>query len=129
MTLGEYLRLVLAGDAGVAGAAATRIYTEVLPQGTLAGPSVVFTVFGGDDDLALEGRTGPWLRNVQIDSWAATRKASSALAALVLAALAPHTGGAQGFELEAFILTNERWDFDAETELYRTVQDYEVHGN
>ena len=47
MTLGQYLRLLLTGDAGVVALAGDRVHTEVLPQAP-AVPAVVFTEVAGD---------------------------------------------------------------------------------
>jgi uncharacterized protein DUF3168 len=125
VTLGQYLRVLLATDAGVAARAADRVYTEVLPQAP-AVPAVVFTEVAGDDDVALDGPTGSSSRRVQIDSWAKTRAEATALGLAVKAALADHAGAAAGLSVEGVFLLSERWDFDAETSLYRTSQDFEI---
>ena len=125
MTLGKYLRLVLTTDARVAALAADRVFTEVLPQSP-AVPAVVFTEVTGDEDYALDGPTGTTSRRVQIDAWAKTRAEATSLGLAVKAALADHTGAAAGFGVEAAFLLSERWDFDSETSLYRTSQDYEI---
>lgn len=125
MTLGRYLRLVLTSDAGVAALAGDRVFTEVLPQAS-AVPAVVFTEVAGDDDVALDGPTGASSRRVQIDSWAKTRAEATALGVAVKASLASHVGAAAGFSVEGAFLLSERWDFDAETSLYRTSQDFEI---
>lgn len=125
MTLGQYLRALLTADAGVAARAAERVYTEVLPQAPVV-PAVVFTEVAGDDDVALDGPTGASSRRVQVDSWAKTRAEATSLGLAVKAALADHTGAAAGFGVEGAFLLSERWDFDAETSLYRTSQDYEI---
>jgi len=124
MTLGQYLRLLLAGDLGVAALAGDRVHTEVLPQAP-AVPAVVFTEVSGDDDVGLDGPSGVGSRRVQVDSWARTRAESTALALAVRTALAGHAGAAGGFEVQAGFLLTERWDFEPETSLYRTSQDYE----
>jgi hypothetical protein len=125
VTLGKYLRLVLTGDAGVAAVAADRVYTEVLPQAG-AVPAIVFTEVSGEDDIALDGPTGASARRVQVDSWGKTRADATALGLAVRAALAGHVGGAAGLDVQGVFLGSERWDFDAETALYRTSQDFEV---
>lgn len=125
MTLGKYLRLVLTSDAGISALAAERVYTEVLPQGPTV-PAVVFTEVAGDDDLALDGPTGASSRRVQVDSWARTRAEATALGLAVKSALAGHVGAAAGLEVQGVFLLTERWDFDAETALYRTGQDFEI---
>lgn len=125
MTLGQYLRALLTADAGVAARAAERVYTEVLPQAPVV-PAVVFTEVAGDDDVALDGPTGASSRRVQVDSWANTRVEATSLGLAVKAALANHVGAAAGLSVEGAFLLSERWDFDAETSLYRTSQDYEI---
>ena len=125
MTLGKYLRLLLAGDAGVAALAADRVYTEVLPQSPTV-PAVVFTEVAGDEDVALDGPTGARSRRLQVDSWATTRAEATSLALAVKSAIAGHAGAAAGLDVQAVFLVTERWDFDAETALYRTSQDYDV---
>ena len=125
MTLGQYLRRHLAEDLGVAALAAGRVFTEVLPQGG-AVPAVVFNQVAGDDDVALDGPTGVGSFRVQVDAWAKTRADATALGLAVRAALAGHSGAAAGLEVQAVFLLTERWDFDSETSLYRTSQDYEV---
>jgi hypothetical protein len=125
VTLGRYLRLLLTSDAGVAALAADRVYTEVLPQAP-AVPAVVFTEVAGDDDVALDGPTGASSRRVQVDSWGKSRAEATALGLAAKAALAGHAGAAAGFSVEGVFLLSERWDFDSESALYRTSQDYEV---
>jgi hypothetical protein len=111
VTLGNLLRQLLVGDAGIAALANSRVYSEVLPQnGTV--PAVVFNVVAGDSDADLEGPTGVGSRRVQIDSWAAL--------------LDGYSGGAAGLDVQAVFYLTERWDFEAETKLFRTSQDYEV---
>jgi len=125
VTLGRYLRMVLTGDAGVAALAADRVYTEVLPQSPTV-PAVVFTEVAGDEDYALDGPTGASSRRVQIDSWAKTRAEATALGLAVKGALAGHAGAAAGLDVQGVFFLTERWDFDPETALYRTSQDYEI---
>ncbi|MCG3133806.1 MAG: hypothetical protein HMLKMBBP_01071 [Planctomycetes bacterium] len=125
MTLGKYLRRLLVEAPGVAALAADRVYTEVLPQAA-AVPAVVFTEVSGEDDVALDGPTGASARRVQVDSWGRTRADATALGLAVRAALAGHVGAAAGLVVQGCFLVAERWDFDAETSLYRTSQDFDV---
>ena len=125
MTLGTFIRQLLVGDAGVAALAGGRVYSEVLPQhGTV--PAVVFSVVAGDSDADLEGPTGVGSRRVQVDSWAGTRAEATALSLAVRALLDGYSGGAAGLDVQAVFHLTERWDFEAETKLFRTSQDYEV---
>jgi hypothetical protein len=125
VTLGRYLRMLLANDAGVAALAADRVYTEVLPQAP-AVPAVVFTEVAGEDDVALDGPTGASSRRVQVDAWAKTRAEATALGLAVKSALAGHAGAAAGLDVQGVFLLAERWDLDAESALYRTSQDFEI---
>ena len=125
MTLGKYLRMMLTADAGVAALAADRVFTEVLPQAPIV-PAVVFTEVAGDEDVALDGPTGASSRRVQVDSWAKTRAEATTLGLAVKAALAGHAGAAAGLDVQGVFLLSERWDFDSESVIYRTSQDFEV---
>lgn len=126
MTLGEYLRMRLAGDAAIAALVADRIYTEVLPQKPVM-PAVVFTAVSGDSDQALDGPTGVASVRLQVDAWADTRKAATKLALAVKDLIDGHSGGAAGLEVQGvFLVTAPRWDFDSDTGLYRTSQDFEA---
>jgi hypothetical protein len=125
VTLGKYLRQLLAGDAAVAALVGDRVYTEVLPQAGEV-PAIVFTEVGADEDVALDGPTGATSARLQIDSWAKTRAEATSLGRAVRAALAGHVGAAAGLEVELVAFVTERWDFDAETGLYRTSQDFDV---
>jgi hypothetical protein len=125
VTLGRYLRLVLTGDAGVAALAGDRVYTEVLPQACDL-PAVVFTEVGGDEDVALDGPTGISARRLQVDAWARTRAEATALGLAVRRVLSGHVGAAEGLDVQTIALAAQRWDFDAETSLYRTSQDYDA---
>ena len=125
MTLGKYLRLVLVNDAGVAALAADRVYTEVLPQSPVV-PAVVFTEVASDEDVALDGPTGTRSRRLQIDAWATTRAEATSLGLAVRQVLSGHVGAAAGLDVQGAFLLAERWDFDSETALYRTSQDYDV---
>jgi len=125
VTLGQYLRMILTSDAGAAALAGDRVYTEVLPQAPVV-PAVVFTVVAGGDDVALDGPTGASSRRVQVDAWAKTRAEATSLALAVKTALAGRAGGAAGFDIQGAFLLSERWDFDSETLLFRTSQDWEI---
>jgi hypothetical protein len=125
VTLGKYLRMLLTSDADVAALAADRVYTEVLPQSPVV-PAVVFTEVAGGDDVALDGTTGASSRRVQVDAWAATREETTLLALAAKTALAGHVGAAAGLSVEGVFFLTERWDYDAETRLYRTSADFEI---
>ena len=116
MTLGKYLRRLLVE---------ARVYPEVLPQSPTL-PAVVFSEVAGSEDYALDGPTGTAARRVQVDAWAKTRAEATALGAAVAALLSGHAGAAGGLEVQGMFLLSERWDFESETALYRTSQDYEV---
>lgn len=126
MTLGEYLRLHLTQDSGVAALAAARVYTETMPQRPET-PAVTFSLISGDRDVALDGWHGVAAQRVEISSWATTRAAATSLGQAVLAAMAGHRGAAGGFEVQGVVLLMESWDYEPETKLYRVLQDYEVH--
>jgi len=125
VSLGKYLRMLLTADADVAGLAADRVYTEVLPQSPLV-PAVVFTEVAGDEDVALDGPTGAASRRMQIDSWAKSRAEATALGRAVKCSLSGHVGAAAGLDVQIIFFLTERWDFDAESALYRTSQDFEI---
>ena len=130
MTLGEYLTMLLEGDAGVSAIAGDRIYSEVLKQRG-ATPAVVFTVIAGDDDHAMDGPTGVRWLVVQVDAWADSRPLASALGRALRALLSGHTGGAAGFEVQGMFCTGDVWLFEpdagtADRGLYRESQTYDV---
>lgn len=129
MTLGQYVGMLLAADAGVVARAGERVYTEVLPQAPTF-PAVVFTEVYGDEDNDLVGPTGVRTRRLQVDSWADTRAEATALALAVRAALDGHDGGACGLVVQDASLLSERWEFDPGVNIadgaYRTSQDYEI---
>jgi hypothetical protein len=125
VTLGKYLRMLVTSDASVAALAADRVYTEVLPQGPTV-PALVFTEVAGGDDVALDGPTGARSRRVQVDAWAATREEATSLALAAKAALAGHVGAAAGLCVDGVFFLTERWDYDAETRLYRTSADFKI---
>ncbi|MCK6478578.1 MAG: DUF3168 domain-containing protein [Planctomycetaceae bacterium] len=125
MTLGAYLRMVLTQDPGVAALAADRVYSEVLPQAPTP-PAVVFDVVSADEDISLSGPTGVRRVSVVVDSWARKRADATALGLAVRRVLAGHSGAAGGLEVQAAFLVSERWAYDAEVDLYRTTQDFEV---
>jgi hypothetical protein len=124
VTLGKYMRMLLTSDAGVAALVADRVFTEVLPQAPLV-PAVVFTEVAGDEDVALEGPTGASSRRVQVDSWAKTRADATTLGLAVKRALSRHVGAAAGLDVQALFFLTERWDYDSDSALYRTSQDFE----
>jgi hypothetical protein len=125
VTLGKYLRRLLAEDPSVAALASDRVFTEVLAQAGVV-PAIVFTAVSGEDDVALDGPTGARAVRMQIDAWARTRSEATALGHAVKRALSGHVGAAAGFEVLLALFVTERWDFDAETSLYRTSQDFEI---
>ncbi len=54
------------------------------------------------------------------------RGEATALGLALRRVLSGHTGAAGGLEVAGVFLLNERWDFDAQTSLYRTSQDDEI---
>jgi len=128
MTLGQYLRMVLTQDPGVAARAADRVYSEVLPQAPKT-PAVVFSLIGADEDYSLEGPTGVRRTSVVVDSWAEKRADATALGIAVKRALSGHSGAAGGFEVQTAFFISERWAYDDDVDLYRTSQDFEIWGS
>jgi len=125
MTLGQYLRMTLVQDPGVAALAADRVYSDFLPQAPET-PAVVFDLVSADEDQALSGPTGVRRVSVVVDSWAKKRGDATALGLAVRRALSGHSGAAAGFEIQAAFLVAERWAFESDADLYRTTQDFEV---
>ena len=125
MTLGKYLLKVLTQDAGVAARVKARVYSEVLPdEGEM--PAVVFDLVSEDEDEALDGPTGVRRASVTVDCWAEKRVDATALGKVVKDLLSGHAGAAAGLEVQSFFFVTQAWDFDAETKLFRSSQDYEV---
>ncbi|MCK6482426.1 MAG: DUF3168 domain-containing protein [Planctomycetes bacterium] len=85
----------------------------------------MFTEVSAEEDYALDGPTGVRTLRFQVDSWAAKREEATALGLAVRAALSGHSSAAAGLAVQGVFLLAERWEFEAETGLYRTIQDYE----
>lgn len=125
MTPGQYLRMVLIQDPGVAALAGDRVYSEVLPQAPRL-PAVVFIEVSAEEDYSLDGPTGVRALRFQVDSWAVKREEATALGLAVRAVLSGHAGAAGGLAVHGVLFLAERWEFETETDLYRTSQDYEI---
>ena len=125
MTLGQFLRLTLTQAPGVAAIVEDRVYSDILPQAPEM-PAVVFAEIASDEDEALDGPTGVSRTSVTVASWATTRAGAKALSLAVKAILSGYSGGAAGFEVQGMFLITRRDDFEDETGLYITHQDYEV---
>lgn len=99
-----------------------RVYPDIAPQGVTALPRITYQQVGGDADNFLEGAPGPNKHHarMQVNVWAATRLAASALAHQVEDALRATTA------LQVTVLGALVSIYEPETNLYGTRQDFDT---
>lgn len=89
--IGIALRARLLADATVSAVISTRVYPSRLPQSPML-PSVVYHLISGADECHLGGLVGVAHARLQIDCYALTRIAASALSTKVRDALCAGSG-------------------------------------
>jgi hypothetical protein len=121
------LTAFLLADAGIAAAVGTRVYPVRLPQGTAAA-SVVYNRISAIGDHTMQGASGLARPRIQIDCWAPTHDAATALANLVKDALDGFRGPmGNGVQVQGAFFDSERdLPFDDDGKLYGVSRDYLV---
>lgn len=123
------LRAFLLADAGIAAVVGTRVYPIKIPQGVNAA-SIVYTRVSGRGDYHMAGPSGLAMPRFQIDAWAPTGDAATALAALIKARIDGFRGvmgsGPAAVTVQGVFLLDEREDYDDTVKLHRMSRDYAI---
>lgn len=127
------LRAYLLGSGAIAALVGQRVYPIKLPQGITAS-SIVYTKISGLGDHHMQGPSGLARNRVQVDSWAATGDAATALALLVKERLDGFHGSMlwgsnspqASVTVRGIFFDNENEFYDDTAKLYRASQDYFV---
>lgn len=129
-TVGEGLRAILAGAAGVAaiiGAAPnTRFYPVQLPQEPTL-PAASYQIVS--EDRPHSSQQGPLklvAARVQVDTWALTQSDAYALAEEIRKVLDGYVGTSAGVVFQNIVLDATREFFETEPDEYRVSRDYRV---
>lgn len=130
---GEALYTKLTGTAAIAALVVARVYPLMLPP-TVTLPAISYTEVSGPRVTTHDEASGGLAhKRYQVDSWATTYSGAKALSKQVRVALNGFSGavshGADSLTLQASLIAEERDDYDAETGIYRVIQDYIIwHG-
>jgi hypothetical protein len=122
------LRSFLLADSSIATAVAARVYPIKLPQGT-TGASIVYNRISGGGDYHMQGLSGFAHHRFQIDAWASTANAATALADLIRDRIDGYRGdmGADSppvVTVRGVFMVDQREDYDDEAKLHRMSRDY-----
>ena len=125
------LRAFLLADAPIAAIVVDRVDPIQLAAGEKR-TSIIYTRISGQGDHFMQGPTGLARPRYQIDCWAQTAGAATALANLVKERLDGYRGpmpygsnSPQDFvTVQGVFFTDEREDYNAENNLYRVSRDY-----
>lgn len=123
---GRAIYSLLTNDATVSGLVGTRVYPGMAPQGC-ARPFIVYQRVSGEAYPDLDGMTGIVKSRVQVDCYANTYQAASALYAAAIAALDVSPGTYGGIELASILRDTAPQDFietEVDPKLYRVQQDF-----
>lgn len=122
------LRSLLLGDAAVAALVVDRVFPIRMPQGTKVA-SLVYTRVSGGTDYTMQGASGYARSRMQIDAWAPTADAATALANRVKDCLSGFTGavGNPSVFIQGAFCTDEREQYDDVVQLYGVSRDYFIH--
>jgi len=138
MTLAEGLRAFLLDDAAIAAVVVARVYPGRLPQKAFSGPNdgaaLVLTNISERSPQHLRGTGGLSTTLYQVDAWARTFDAATALGRLCRARLDGYTGiwsdsGSPAVDLRVTVLFDESRDLveaDIQGGLYRQSTDYKI---
>jgi len=121
------LRAFLLADAGIAAIVGTRVYPIKIPQGVKVASIVYFRV-SGPGDYSMDGPSGLARHRLQLDSWAPTADAATALANLVKDRIDGYSGvmgsGGAAVNVQGVFQTDLREDYDDDVELHRCGRDF-----
>lgn len=126
MNAEKYFVWLLSTNAGVSALATGGVFSEVAPQRAQPDPFIVLEQVSREDDMALDGVTGTRRVMIEVSCWSTKRGTSNTLARAVFDALADHSGGAEGLDVQSISPGSESWDFDPDTKLYATSREWEV---
>ncbi|MCR6734447.1 MAG: DUF3168 domain-containing protein [Afipia sp.] len=127
------LRAFLLGDAGIVALVTTggisRVYPIKLPQGTKTA-SIVYTRISGSSIYHMQGQSGLSMPRYQIDAWAPTGDAATALANLIKDRLSGYRGvmgsGGAAVTVQGVFMLDEREDYDDAVSMSRMSRDYAI---
>lgn len=105
----------------------SRIFPIKLPQGTKTA-SIVYTRISGAGDYHMEGESGLSMPRYQIDAWAPTADAATALANLIKDRISGYRGvmgtGPAAVTVQGVFMADEREDYDDAVQMSRMSRDY-----
>lgn len=126
----------LMGDAGIYAAVegnktrqqgGSRIFPVKIPQGVKAA-SIVYTRISGAGIYHMGGESGLSMPRYQIDAWAPTGDAATALANLIKDRISGYRGvmgsGGAAVTVQGVFMADEREDYDDTVQLSRMSRDY-----
>lgn len=103
-----------------------RIYPIKMPEGVKLA-SVVYTRISGQSEYTMQGPDGLARSRMQIDAWAPTAPAASALANVVKDAINGYRGTMGSVVVQGVFMENERESFDDIVQMFGVSRDYFIH--
>lgn len=120
----------LSADAGVAALVTSggiaRIYPLKMPEGVKL-TSVVYTRVSGHSEYTMQGPDALARSRMQIDAWATTAPAASALANAVKDAINGYHGTMGSVAVQGVFMADERESYDDAVQMYGVSRDYFMH--
>lgn len=122
------LRSFLLSDPAISSSVGARVYPIKLPQGT-TGSSIVYNRISGAGDYHMQGLSGFAHHRFQIDAWASTANAATALADLIRDRIDGYRGD-MGTDsppvvtVQGVFMVDQREDYDDDAKLHRMSRDY-----
>lgn len=123
------LRAFLLADAGIAAVVGARVYPIKIPQGVNLA-CIVYTRISGRGDYHHGGPSGLAMPRFQIDAWAPTGDAATALANLIKDRINGYRGvmgtDPASVTVQGVFLLDEREDYDDAVRMSRMSRDYAI---
>jgi hypothetical protein len=119
------LRMLVTGDPAVSALIANRYYPQVFPERATL-PLVVRTRISLTSLYDLAGDANVTTRRVQLDSWGRTQDEVDTLAAALRTVLSGYRGALDAVHITSIFLDNELDAYQADTRLWRSIQEYLV---
>ena len=115
----------LSNNAELSALVSDRIYPVLAPQG-VASPFLVFEKTGGEIESTLSADTNINRDNLQITCFSETYQEAFDISAIVAELLSRWQGVESGVTIEDVFFENESDFFDAQTEFFQFVLDFEI---
>ena len=122
------LRALLLADSTIGGLVGTRVFQDVIPEGSMF-PCLVFKAIVGNSEESHAGSSNLEHPHIQFDAYATTSADRWTITRALLAIFQPaafrQTVGATKFDA-AICMNSGAGSFEADTRLYRAMSEFEI---